>query len=117
MENGNQTYTLHKLLAKVHAIKLGYNYDNDYYLKHVANCDIPIVKNTVKLAYNSTLEGSQLLIWCLRSPNDTAKVTGSAVCRGDGSWSVDLAAYDCSNFGKLIKIINYYNYCKLLESV
>ena len=56
------------------------------------SCGLPPEKSGLMLAFNSTLEGSQLMFWCDESPNDT-KI---ASCLEDGRWSVDLEEHSCT---------------------
>ena len=71
------------------------NYNHSTFI-HVVNinCGVPRANNNggVTLAFNSTLEGSQLEFWCDEYPNDTM----IASCLSDGRWSIDLEQYSCA---------------------
>ena len=54
---------------------------------------MPQVKYDVSLILNSTLEGSQLILWCDEFPNDTTIAT----CLSDGRWSIDPDGYSCTH--------------------
>ena len=68
---------------------------------YIADCGIPLVRSG---AFNSTLEGSQLIFWCDESPNDTT----NASCLSDGRWSVDFNQYynnNCSTRSQGIRLV------------
>ena len=52
---------------------------------YTVNCDTPEVNGDISLNYNSTLEGSLLIIECEESSRLTVIVT----CLSDGNWSPD----------------------------
>jgi hypothetical protein len=55
----------------------------------VADCGVPIIDSSLNLTYNSTLEGSELVVLC-----DSGFVV-TAFCHMNGYWSPDLTVNTC----------------------
>ena len=78
---------------------------------YAATCDMPVLANNslinLNLMNNSTLEGSEFLLQCAEFPD----ITATALCLRNGSWSIDVASFDCtlhnsdSNHGKHLNLI------------
>ena len=62
-------------------------------LIHAADCGVPV--SNAPLNYNSTLEGSVLILTC---ENDTSanEQTLNAICHSNGNWIPDPAQFTCS---------------------
>ena len=77
---------------------------------HTADCGVPLVNSGVKLNYNSTLDGSGLILTCENVISNVNTKIHGVTCHDNGSWIPDPAEFieSCSSFitasqGNLIK--------------
>ena len=82
MENGNQTPGMWSVW-----VQSSYSSDLIFYHalclhSHTADCGIPMIENSAEMTYNSTLEGSVIVVYCGESEF-------MAECLKIGKWSPD----------------------------
>jgi hypothetical protein len=72
---------------------------------HTADCGVPLVNSNVKQNYNSTLEGSVLMLTCENEIgisnmhiNMTDEQTLSVTCHSSGNWIPCPDQFTCSLF-------------------
>ena len=73
---------------------------------HTVDCEVPVVNNNVKPNYNSTLDGSVLILTCENEidistymhMNTTDEQVLRVTCHSSGNWIPDPAQFTCSEF-------------------
>ena len=75
-------------------------------ISYTADCGLPPVSRNFKLNYNSTLEGSVLILTCENeiSFNSVNETTLNVTCDSNGSWIPNPADFiqSCSPFSKTV---------------
>ena len=74
---------------------------------HTADCRVPV--SNAKLNYNSTLEGSVLILTC-ENDTSTDKQTLNVTCHSNGSWIPDPADFICSESSFTVPPGSYLSY-------
>ena len=68
---------------------------------HAADCGVPLVNRNVKLNYNSTLDGSVLILICENEISNMDTIDEQILnvsCYSNGNWVPDPAEFTCSSF-------------------
>ena len=74
---------------------------------HAVDCGIPLVNRNVKLNYNSTLDGSILILTCENETpiiNITDEQILIVICHNNGNWIPNPAEFTCSSGISLVHL-------------
>ena len=64
---------------------------------HTVDCGVPLVNRNVKLNYNSTLDGSVLIVTCENKISSIDEQILNVTCHNNGNWIPDPAEFTCSS--------------------